>query len=64
MPPHGSSNFERGYGSLNRRPISDVGSFYSPLDSPNESDHEDNVLKRTTQQPRPTFSSLLPDFSN
>jgi hypothetical protein len=35
--------FKRGYRSLNRRAISDIGSFYSILDSTNETDNEDNV---------------------
>ncbi len=36
-----------GYGSIgrNRHAISDIVSFYSPLDSPNESDNEDNAMK-------------------
>ena len=60
-------NFERGYGSLNRRAVSDIGSFYSPLDSPNESENEENtgILKRPPpNQLLVTQTSLLPDFSN
>ena len=51
---------------MNRRAISDIGSFYSPLDSPNETDNEDNVgiLKRPNQLSSPQSVTMLPDFSN
>jgi hypothetical protein len=63
--PQAANNFERGYGSLNRRAISEIGSFYSPLDSPNDSDNEENKnLLRPSQLQNPPLAPLLPDFSN
>lgn len=44
---------ERGYGSLNRRPFSEIGSFYSPMDSPNHSDEEEQSLLPGSNQTVP-----------
>ena len=58
--------FKRGYRSLNRRAISDIGSFYSILDSTNKTDNEDNVgiLKRLSQLQSLQSVTLLPDYAN